>query len=84
MRVVLEYHDLGHDTDIPIFIASKAKVIRQYTSFSSMNPRIVFEVKDYDHLQEILTLIYPRNSYGIKLIRVGTWKDKIKELFKKV
>ena len=84
MRVVLEYHDIGHDADIPIFIASKTRVIRQYTSCSSLNPRIVFEVKDYNHLQEILALIYQRNNYGIKLIRVGTWKDKIKELFKKM
>lgn len=85
MRVVLEYHDIGHDaTYIPIFVASKAKVIRQYTSFWSINPRIVFEVKDYNHLQEILALIYPQSNYGIKLIRVGTWRDKIKKLFKKV
>lgn len=81
MRIVLEYHDIGTDANIPIFIASKARVIKQYTPFWSVNPRIVFKVKDYNHLQEILTLMHFRNSYGIKLIRVGTWKDKIRSWF---
>lgn len=83
MRVVLEYHDFGTDADIPIFIASKTMVIRQYTAFWSLNSRIVFEVDNYEHLQKILEDIYPRTRHGIKIIRVGTWKDKIKRWFRK-
>ena len=83
MRVELEYHDFGTDADIPIFIAMFAEIKRQYTPIMGIYPRVIFEVDNYEHLQKILEDIYPRTRHSIKIIRVGTWKDKIKRWLRK-
>lgn len=83
MRVVLEYKDIGIDKDIPIILSQITKVERQYMSLNLEN-RIVIDVKNYEDLQTVLEALCPHTRWGIKIVRVGTWKDKIKKLFKKV
>lgn len=81
MRVVLEYKDIGMDADIPIFLSQITVVKKQYISVN-FEHRIIIEVKNYGDLQRVLEAVYPHTRYGIKIIRVGSWLDNIKRLFR--
>lgn len=80
MTAILEFTNRGKDVYIPIVLSQMAKIKK--TRSTGIYHRIYIEIKDYDELKEIMEVVAPNTSYGIRIIKVGTFGDKIRKFFK--